>query len=128
MKPLSFIEIDGDALRSNYKALAKWCPHCKPFAVVKSNAYGHGMAEVVGELDGLASGFAVDDVEELALCRRLTKAPIIVLGYVQSADIAKATGLNGELVVYDTARLPEIANAAKHLGTRVRVHLKIDAL
>ena len=128
MTPLSYVEIDGDAIRGNYQALSDMCPQCEVFAVVKANAYGHGMEEVVAALDGQSKGFAVDDVEELARCRRLTDARIMVLGYVQSTEAATAIELGGELVVYDTARLGEIAATARRKGLRAPIHLKVDAL
>jgi len=128
VKPLSFVEIDADAIRGNYRALSDMCPRCEVFAVVKANAYGHGMEEVVAALHGQAKGFAVDDVEELARCRKLTDARIMVLGYVQSSEAATAIELGGELVLYDTDRLVEIAGAARRKGLRAPIHLKVDAL
>lgn len=52
-------------------------------AMVKSNAYGHGLDEIVKILDGKVSYFGVANVEEGVRVRRLTSSPILVVGKVQ---------------------------------------------
>ncbi|WP_120996941.1 alanine racemase [Stutzerimonas urumqiensis] len=63
MRPL-VATVDLAALRHNYQ-LARQCgPGRQAFAVVKANAYGHGVARVVETLKPLADGFAVASLEE----------------------------------------------------------------
>lgn len=96
--------------------------------VVKGNAYGHGLTEVVQALDGWVDAFQVDDLEELRAVRRFTERPVLVLGYVPLANVTEAIALGGELAVYDVERLAAISASGKALGFRPRIHLKIDAL
>lgn len=123
--PLSYFEISREALRANVDAFRKKLgPEQALIAVVKGNAYGHGLAEVVFSLEDLVDGFQVDDIEELRAVRRLTAKRILVLGYVQPSEIEEALDLGGELALYDLERLAAIAST----GKLASIHLKIDAL
>lgn len=125
MSHLSLIEVDADALRHNLRSLRTLIPAgARVAAVVKGNAYGHGLKEVVQALDGEVDAFQVDDLEELRAIRALTDRPVLVLGYVPRADVAEAVALGGELAVYDRERLAALSET----GKRPRIHLKIDAL
>lgn len=129
MRHLSLIEVNRAALLHNFEALLTLCPKARKLvAVVKANAYGHGLEPVVRTLDGRADYFAVDDLEELIALRAITKSPALVLGYIPKERIDDAVQLGAELAIYDRERLDWIQQAANRLGVRVRVHLKIDAL
>jgi alanine racemase len=129
MTHLSAIEIDVAAIRHNLDALRRVVPpRARVVAVVKGNAYGHGLGEVVQALEGRVDAYQVDDLDELRAIRRLTKCPVLVLGYVPAAQVAEAVALGGELAIYDLDRLAALAAAGQAAGTRPRVHLKIDAL
>jgi alanine racemase len=120
---LSEIQVDGEALRHNARSLRSLvAPGVQVIAVVKANAYGHGLAPVVEALESDVDGFQVDDIEELRELRRRTEKRALVLGYVAKADVAEATRLGGEMTLYDLDRLPALAEAG------AKVHLKIDAL
>lgn len=113
--------MSASALRHNLAALKTLVPdEAKVAAVVKGNAYGHGMREVVQVLDGLVDYFQVDDLDELRLLRTVTQTPVLLLGYVPRDSVREAIALGAELTVYDVDRLGEMRGA--------RVHLKIDAL
>lgn len=118
---LSEVQVSGEALRHNVAALRGLIQgdRVKLAVVVKGNAYGHGLAEVVRALDGQVDYFQVDDIEELREVRIHSKTPVLVFGYVAKAHVREAISLGGELALYDTERLSELAGG--------RVHLKIDA-
>ena len=126
MKYLSEVQIDRTALQQNATNLA--VSHAVTFAVVKSNAYGHGIDVAVECLDGNVHGFAVDDFDELVAVRAISSKPTLVLGYVACHQVEEAIRLDGELAVYDVRRLKAIAEAGARLEKRPRIHLKIDAL
>lgn len=129
MRHLSYIEVDRAALVHNLQALKSICPAAENIvAVVKANAYGHGLEPVVRALEGHTDYFGVDDLDELIALRVVSQTPVLVLGYVPKFRVDEAVELGAELAVYDHGRLEWLQRAADRFGVRVRVHLKIDAL
>lgn len=120
---LSEIQIDAEALRQNVQALRSLLsPGVSMIAVVKGNAYGHGLSPVVEAIESEVEGFQIDDLDELRELRRVTGKRALVLGYVAKSDVAEAVDLGGELALYDIERLPALAEVD------AKIHLKIDAL
>ena len=129
MIPLSEIQLSQSALTHNIQALKTLMPSGAGFVgVVKGNAYGHGLPEIVTLLEDQVDAFQVDDVEELAALRRVSGKRTLVLGYVPSGAIEEAVQLGAELAVFDRHRLPDLQRAAEKLGVRAKIHLKLDAL
>lgn len=123
------MQIDRRALIHNVRALRSLIdPGVDLFAVVKGNAYGHGLKEVVTAVESEVDGFQVDDIEELRGLRASSSKRALVLGFVASGDIAEVVRLSGELSVFDIERLSEIERAGKDAGERPKIHLKVDAL
>ena len=128
MIPLTAVEISRDALLHNYDALQSLAPAAEILAVVKANAYGHGLHEVVSILGKKPDAFQVDDLDELRALRRLTDRPAFVYGYVPRAGLARLFALgNVTLGLYDADALPEIARLGAK-GLAPHIELKIDAL
>jgi alanine racemase len=128
-RPLSYVEIDAEALRYNVRRLQTLVrAGAQLVAVVKGNAYGHGLSEVVRALDGEVDAFQVDDIEELREVRRLSAARVLVLGFVPRASLREAIELRGELALYDVERIPALVEAGRELDLEPLVHLKADAL
>jgi len=79
----TWIEISRSAARRNYQTFRKLLePNTRLFAVVKSNAYGHGLLLFSKLVDQLGvDGFCVDAlIEGLKLRHEGIKKPILVLG------------------------------------------------
>jgi alanine racemase len=74
-------EIDRSALRHNAGVVReKLGPDVRLLAVVKANAYGHGMVGVAEALAKEAQLFGVANLEEAATLRREVRHPIVILG------------------------------------------------
>jgi alanine racemase len=74
-------EIDRSALLHNAGVVRqKLGPDVQILAVVKANAYGHGMVGVANALAGEAQIFGVANLEEAAILRRDVGHPIVILG------------------------------------------------
>ena len=74
-------EIDQDALRHNAAVVReRMGPQVELIAVVKANAYGHGMVGVAKALGNAAQLFGVANLEEAQTLRKEAWQPIIVLG------------------------------------------------
>jgi len=73
-------EIDRSALRDNAKVVRDRIGSAELLAVVKANAYGHGMVGVAQVLADDAHLFGVANLEEAMTLRAALPHPIIILG------------------------------------------------
>lgn len=79
------LTIDLSAIRANYQLAIDRAPNSQTLAVVKADAYGHGIKEVLSVL-GKAPAFAVATIDEAIHLRTLTDTPILILQGVMRAD------------------------------------------
>ena len=129
LKRPAWIEIDLSALENNYNFIRSRINYqTKIAAVVKANAYGHGVVKVARKLSQLGvEYFCVGSPDEGIELRDAGIAkPILVLAEVlksQYADIIK-----GDLIqtAASMETLTALNQAAKKAGKKIRVHLKID--
>ena len=76
----TWVEIDRAALRHNIHVTKRRAPHAGVIAVIKANAYGHGMEAVAKTLAPHVATFAVASCEEgLRLQRAVDNVPIMLL-------------------------------------------------
>ena len=74
-------EIDRSALRGNVAFLRqKFGPGVEFLAVVKANAYGHGMIDVARTIADQTNIFGVANLEEATVLRGAVQNPIAILG------------------------------------------------
>ncbi|HOW86983.1 MAG TPA: alanine racemase [Candidatus Aminicenantes bacterium] len=123
------IEISRRALLHNILEFRRLIgPRRKLLAVVKANAYGHGLLEVAG----LAAGrgvdwFGVDSVDEGAALRRAgIQAPVLVLGYAPFDSLEEAVAADLRLTVYNRETVARLAGLAARTGKTVRLHVKVE--
>ncbi len=118
--------IDGQALVHNVRVVRQRIGHRRIWAVVKANAYGHGLAEVANILRHEVDGFAVSCVEEAAVLRaNEIRSPILLLeGPFEAAELAVAERLGLELVIHCEAQLRDLL--AFPFSQPVRVWIKCN--
>jgi len=73
-------EINRSALRHNAKVVRERIGSAEMLAVVKANAYGHGLMGVAETLSDDAQLFGVANLEEAVALREKFKHPIVILG------------------------------------------------
>lgn len=124
MRPLC-ARIRVDALQSNYQRLRSAAGGAKVIAVVKGNAYGHGLLTVARALPD-ADAFAVARLPDaLALSEAGIRRPIVLLGGVYDAsELATAVDKRFELVVHCRPQLELLETAARG---RAVVWLEVDS-
>ena len=128
-KLMQWVEIDRSALTSNLRQFRSLIgDKVKLLAVVKANAYGHGILEIsrIASEAG-ADWLGVHSLEEGLLLRQAgIDCPLIVLGYVSSQELEKAVARGMRLTVYnfDTVRL--LAQISRRLKKKVFLHLKVE--
>lgn len=127
---LNYFEINKSNLLNNLSELTKDLGSDKLItAVVKANAYGHGLEQVVKSLSGHVDYFQVDDFLELEKLRTFDPTtPVAVLGYVEKEDLEKAINLNGTLGVASLSQLKAIIAVGKRLDREIQIHLCVDSL
>lgn len=125
----AWVEIDLPRLESNVKAIRAALPtHLKYIAVVKADAYGHGIAAIASRL--MRSGadmFAVANLEEAAYIRELGHGwPILILSPLLPSEFPEAIRQKVIPVISSEKEAHEMAKAADKLKARQPLHLKID--
>lgn len=122
------LEIDLDAICSNYRALRAAAGGSPALAVVKADAYGHGAVPVARALRAAgADMFAVALIEEgIELREAGIEAPILMLGATDGPGALAAAEYGITEVVFARDALLALEGAAKSLGVHAKAHLKID--
>lgn len=126
---LNVIEIDLNALRHNFNQVRLLIPPAtKIMAVIKSDAYGHGMVHVARELMSLGVDFfGVGDVNEgLVLRKEKIFTPTLILLGITEEECPKI--IQNDLIpaVYDLNIAQKLSEEAQKAGIIQKVHLKID--
>lgn len=73
------VEIHRSAIRHNYLLSRAQAPQSKAYAVLKANAYGHGLLDAVQALADVADGFALLNIEDAIRLREAGVQQDIVL-------------------------------------------------
>lgn len=126
---LNWVEIDATALRHNLQGFRRTlCPEVALGAVVKSNAYGHGMLETARIASaGGADWFCVNNLDEaLELRRAGHEEKILVMGYVPQDGLPDVVRHGLRPVVYNLETVERLDALGREAGKRVPLHLKIE--
>ncbi len=105
-------EIDLEALRHNAR-VARECagPQAALLAVVKANAYGHGVAAVAEALRDEAQLFGVANLHEALETRAVVPHPIVILGPALPAERA---------AIVEHGFIPSVSSFAEAAGIQSR--------
>lgn len=126
---LSWIEIDADSLCANLTSFRRRIPAGTLLqAVVKSNAYGHGI-ETVARLAAHAGAdcFGVHTVAEAEQIASLQLGkPILVLGYAGIGEADRVAACGAEATVYNIETIDALSRAAIRAGRTIRCHVKVE--
>jgi alanine racemase len=122
-------EIDLAALERNLRRIrAALPPHMRYVAVVKADAYGHGLPQIATRL--MQSGadlFAVANLAEAAALREVGPDwPILVLGALLPEEMRFAADYDVAVTVSSVDEVERLDRAAAAARRRLDVHLKID--
>jgi alanine racemase len=98
--------IDSAALRANLQAIRARAPASRVMAVVKANAYGHGLVPTALALPD-ADAFAVARLEEAITLRDngLKRRIVLLEGVFDAAQLAQAAQLELDLVVHQPLQI-----------------------
>lgn len=124
----SYIEINSKHLVHN---LQLFSDHTKKkiMFVVKANAYGHGLEEVIRITKDLAfiDYYAVDSLEEALTVRKIdTKKKILVIGWADKQELAEMISNEFEIIIPSGDHLKKVDEIAKGLQIKARCHFKVE--
>ena len=112
--------IHADALAHNLARVRAQAPDARVWAVVKANAYGHGLERAFGSLRS-ADGFALLDLAEAVTLRSLDwRGPILLLeGVFEARDLELCSRLNLWHVLHCEQQIAWLAVHKTHQPHRV---------
>ncbi|MCB1203351.1 MAG: alanine racemase [Verrucomicrobiae bacterium] len=128
--PRCSAEIDLGALRHNLYVCRQFAgPNCRLMAIVKADAYGHGLEKVTATLAGEVDWFGVANLEEARQVHRSTdgrETGILVLSPATPWEIEAIVreGFSGSVSL--TEEVEAYAEAARRSGCAARLHAVVD--
>ena len=122
---LAIAEINLQALAHNLAQVKRFAPGCKVMAVLKANAYGHGLVKIAQYLND-ADAFAVARIDEALALRAggLTKPIVLLEGFFHKDDLPILLANNFQTIIHDENQLATLENTA--LDAPIACWLKVN--
>lgn len=122
------VEVDAGAIRDNVAELVRRAGPAQVLAVVKADAYGHGLVPAArAALRGGATWLGVAQLAEaLSLRAAGVDAPLLTWIYPPGADVGAALDAGVDLTVGSAWTLDAVCTAARERGRPARIQLKVD--
>ena len=124
----SFAEINLGAIEHNLSEIKKLLGEgVKTLAVVKADAYGHGLVPVSKRIENKVDYFAVATVEDaLVLRENEIKKPIIILSYTSPLQYDALLGNDITATIYNVEEAKLLSDMAEEQGVKVKIHVPVD--
>jgi len=121
----SRVVIDKQALKHNLRRVKELAPNSKIMAVIKADAYGHGIVRVAQTLSH-ADAFGVACLEEAEQLRaaNITKQIVLLEGPHKAIDLSRIVELELDIVIHHESQL-EILEQVK-IDEPVQAWIKLD--
>jgi len=125
---LTWAEINLNAIENNLTHIRKRVSPAKVVAIVKANAYGHGIVRIARKaVESGADYLGVGFLEEgLLLRKRGFVIPILVLGGVLFHQVEDFINNDLDVTVSSLGLAYAVNNSVEGLGKKARIHLKFD--
>ena len=127
--PRLWAEIDLGAVLFNYRAIRRFVgPGVRMMAMVKSNAYGHGVTRIAQFLEEAgADCFGVANLEEaLELQHAGISRAIVITGPITECEVEHAVANNIQITVSPPEIIDLVEQEARDQQTTARLHLQVD--
>ena len=124
-------QINLAALQANLARAREKAPGTQVFAVVKANAYGHGLMRVLPALEQ-ADGLALVELDAAIALResRYSRRILLIEGFFEERELAEISQRRLAVVVYDAeqVRMLETAPLTRPLEVFVKVNTGMNRL
>ncbi len=124
----AYAEIDLGALADNYKKISEYASPARVIAVVKADAYGHGVERCSHTLYNCGCRFfAVATANEALEMRRLfSDCEILILGNCPNVELANILSDNDIIITLGSLEYAQRLSQELSRGKRLRCHVKLD--
>ena len=123
IEPMNRIYISQSALLHNYNYLQSLKPHVELFPVIKSNAYGHGIDQILQIYKWLPIKYiVVDSFPEYNIVRRHSKFNILLLWETLAVNYREFDFDRTTFCVYNLETLQALAK----LNKKLKIHLFLN--
>lgn len=126
----TYVEVNLDAIRNNVCNMKKnIAEETQIIGVIKTDGYGHGAVPIAQELEKMdfMYGFAVATSEEAHVLRMAgIKKPLLILGYAFPYSYEMLVEEEIRPAVFREDSIKQLAEAAKKVGKKAKVHIKVD--
>jgi alanine racemase len=118
--------INLQALANNYQTIKTCAPNSKVLAVLKANAYGHGLERIAKALPQ-ADAFGVARIGEAILLREagITQPIVLLEGFFSTEELLLLVEHNLQTVIHNAVQLKAITE--NELKKPLKVWLKVDS-
>jgi alanine racemase len=127
----NFIQLDSNALKNNISFLKSFLKKEVTLScVLKANAYGHGITQMISELEkNNVNHFSVFSSEEAIIAKNASKSEksqFMIMGTIDYNHINWIINNNIQVYIFTFERLNVFEKAAQKLNKKVKVHLEFE--
>jgi alanine racemase len=130
MKDSSVITLNKDSVTNNITFLRKKLgSQVEISAVVKANAYGHGIEQMVPLLEQAGvKHYAVFDYNEALRVRQSLSEnhPVMIMGFISDEDLQETINKGFEFFIFNSERLIQAIKIAIKLQKPAKIHLEAE--
>ncbi|HTM65548.1 MAG TPA: alanine racemase [Flavipsychrobacter sp.] len=129
MKSSSRIILDKAATENNWNFLRSYFDGIKISAVVKGNAYGHGIPVYVPLAQNCGvNHFSVFNAHEAYVVQQFSKpgTTILIMGDMEEEDLAWAIENGIEFYLFDFERMQKVIELAARLKKQANIHIEVE--
>ena len=126
MSPAAYVKLDLQAAQHNLRQVRCYAPNNKVMAVIKANAYGHGILRLANALNE-ADGFAVARVDEGVRLRQagFQQAILVLQGFVCQDELQLMLNNQLDAMIHNVTQI-EILKQLSPQTAQLKVWLKMD--
>lgn len=126
---LAYAEIDLQKYKQNILKVKEIVgDNVKVLAVVKANAYGHGIVNISeAAIDAGAEYLGIVSLGELKILRNAgIQSPVLIMNYLDNDSFEQAIDLNPTITIMDIQAAVALDEVVKTQNRNVKIHIKVD--
>ncbi len=116
-----------DKIKQNYQLANQWAPRSKNIAIIKADAYGHGLLKVADYLQPHVAAFGVAIIDEALALRQagISKNILVLQGVNEAEELQSASEANLWLSIHHPSQVELILRT--ELKKPIKLWLKLDS-